>query len=92
MKYLSTNGVLAMAEKYDTPFYYVQDDFWMDGTNVPNGIFQPEPHLWPHGMKVIADYAHSLGMKFGLYPQATEFIVPISTGTPRIFWPGASIT
>ena len=75
MQCFATNGILAMAQKYNTPFYYVIDDYWMDRTNVPNGILQPDPHLFPNGMKAIADYAHSLGMKFGLYPQSAGWFI-----------------
>jgi len=70
MRTFATNGILAMAQKYNTPFYYVIDDFWMSRTNVPNGILQPDPQLFPNGMKVMADTAHALGLKFGLYPQS----------------------
>lgn len=73
MKTYATNGVLAMAKKYNTPFYYVIDDYWMDRTNVPNGIFVPDPHLFPNGMKPMADQAHALGLKFGLYPQSSGY-------------------
>jgi Alpha galactosidase A/Alpha galactosidase C-terminal beta sandwich domain len=67
MKTYATNGILAMAKKYNTAFYYVIDDLWMDRTNVPNGILVPDPNWFPNGMKVMADQAHALGMKFGLY-------------------------
>jgi len=90
MHYLATNGVLAMAKKYNTPFYYVMDDYWMDRTNVPDGILQPDPILWPHGMKVIADTAHSLGMKYGIYPQSAAWgIFPtnlVGNATNFIAW------
>jgi hypothetical protein len=75
MQYFATNGFLAMAKKYNTPFYYVIDDMWMDRTNVPNGILQPDPQLFPNGMKPMADLAHALGMKFGLYPQSAAYYI-----------------
>ena len=75
MQWYATNGVLALAQKYNTPFYYVIDDFWMDRTNVPNGILQPDPHLYPNGIKAVADEAHALGMKFGLYPQSAGWVI-----------------
>jgi hypothetical protein len=73
MRYISTNGLVAMAKKYNTPIYYVIDDFWMDRTNVPDGILQPDPELYPNGMKVVADQAHALGIKFGIYPQSADW-------------------
>ncbi len=32
-----------------------------------NGILIPDPKKFPHGMKYVADYVHSKGLKFGLY-------------------------
>ncbi|HWC61619.1 MAG TPA: hypothetical protein VHC44_18145 [Verrucomicrobiae bacterium] len=90
MKYFSTNGILDLAKKYHTPFYYVLDDFWMDRTNIPNGILQPDPKLWPSGMKVIADQAHALGIQFGIYPQSAGWgISPANfygNGTNLLAW------
>lgn len=46
--------------------YLIIDDCWalrerMDGKLTPN------PELFPHGMKYVADYIHSKGLKFGMY-------------------------
>ena len=46
--------------------YIIIDDMWhlperVDGKQVPN------PELFPHGMKYVADYVHSKGLKFGMY-------------------------
>lgn len=27
----------------------------------------PDPEKFPHGMKAVADYVHSKGLKFGMY-------------------------
>jgi hypothetical protein len=32
-----------------------------------NGYLQPDPVRFPHGMKYLADYIHSKGLKFGIY-------------------------
>lgn len=32
-----------------------------------NGIIIPDPKKFPHGMKYVADYVHSKGLKFGIY-------------------------
>lgn len=48
--------------------YLVLDDGWMamerDGVT---GNLVPDPKKFPHGMKAVADYVHSKGLKFGLY-------------------------
>ena len=35
-----------------------------------NGQLQPDPAKFPDGIKPVADYAHSLGLKFGIYASA----------------------
>ena len=34
------------------------------------GNLQPDPRKFPHGMRAVADYVHSLGLKFGIYTSA----------------------
>jgi alpha-galactosidase len=36
------------------------------------GDWQPDPHRFPHGLKFLADRAHRLGMKFGLWVAWTQ--------------------
>ena len=33
----------------------------------PNGSVIPDPKVFPHGVKAVADYLHSIDMKLGLY-------------------------
>ena len=47
--------------------YIVIDDMWSLKERDANGRLQPDPVKFPHGMKYIADYVHSLGLKFGMY-------------------------
>ena len=47
--------------------YIVIDDMWALKERDANGRLQPDPVKFPHGMKYIADYVHSLGLKFGMY-------------------------
>ena len=46
----------------------IDDGFfgWRDST----GLMHPHPQRFPHGMKVVADYIHSLGLKAGIYSDA----------------------
>ncbi|WP_202552372.1 glycoside hydrolase family 27 protein [Ginsengibacter hankyongi] len=47
--------------------YIVVDGGWRDNKLGPNGELLANPIRFPHGMKVLADYAHSNGFKFGLH-------------------------
>ena len=47
--------------------YVVVDGGWRDTKLGPNGELLPHPDKFPHGIKPLADYAHSKGLKFGLH-------------------------
>ena len=47
--------------------YIVIDDMWSLKERDANGRLQPDPVKFPHGMKYVADYVHSKGLKFGMY-------------------------
>src|SRR6476660_297409 len=48
--------------------YIVLDDGWMTMERDPKtGDLVADPKKFPHGMKSLADYVHSKGLKFGLY-------------------------
>ncbi len=48
--------------------YLVLDDGWMAMERDPKtGDLVPDPAKFPNGMKALADYVHSKGLKFGLY-------------------------
>ena len=48
--------------------YIVLDDGWMTMERDPKtGDLIADPKKFPHGMKALADYVHSKGLKFGLY-------------------------
>lgn len=42
------------------------DDCWQVGRN-PDGTIQVDKERFPSGMKALADYIHSKGLKFGIY-------------------------
>lgn len=42
------------------------DDFWANHSRAANGSMIPS-HSFPSGMKNLADYVHSKGLRFGLY-------------------------
>ena len=49
--------------------YIVIDDCW-HGVRDSLGFIHPDPERFPSGMKALADYIHSKGLKFGIYSDA----------------------
>lgn len=47
--------------------YLVIDDCWALRERDENGRMVPNPEKFPNGMKAVADYVHSKGLKFGIY-------------------------
>ncbi|MDR3261809.1 MAG: glycoside hydrolase family 27 protein [Tannerella sp.] len=47
--------------------YIVLDDGWMAMERDAQGNLVPHPEKFPNGIKAVADYVHSKGLKFGLY-------------------------
>ena len=47
--------------------YLVIDDCWSLRERDENGFLVPDPAKFPNGMKAVADYVHSKGLKFGMY-------------------------
>ncbi len=47
--------------------YVVIDDCWSLRERGADGKIVPDPAKFPHGMKYLADYIHSKGLKFGMY-------------------------
>ena len=47
--------------------YLVIDDCWSLHQRDAMGRLVPDPEKFPHGMKALADYVHSKGLKFGMY-------------------------
>eukprot|EP01113_Clastostelium_recurvatum_P017533 TRINITY_DN205_c0_g1_i2.p1 TRINITY_DN205_c0_g1~~TRINITY_DN205_c0_g1_i2.p1 ORF type:complete len:414 (-),score=92.28 TRINITY_DN205_c0_g1_i2:89-1279(-) len=61
--------------------YINLDDCWLASERDAQGRLQPDPVRFPHGIKYLADYVHSLGLKFGIY----EDTGPKTCGG----WPGS---
>ena len=47
--------------------YLVLDDCWAEHERDAQGRLVPDRKKFPHGMKPVADYVHSKGLKFGMY-------------------------
>jgi alpha-galactosidase len=46
------------------------DDCWQLANRAPDGTLVADPRRFPSGMKSLANYVHSKGLKFGLYTDA----------------------
>ncbi|MGW1748340.1 RICIN domain-containing protein [Streptomyces sp. NPDC002092] len=52
-------------------YQYVNlDDGWWQGDRNSDGSIAVDAALWPDGMKAVADYIHSKGLKAGIYTDA----------------------
>jgi alpha-galactosidase len=60
--------------------YVVVDDCWQRERDA-SGRIVPDPERFPSGMKALADYVHSKGLKFGLYSDAGEFTCATRPGS-----------
>ncbi|XP_056630951.1 alpha-N-acetylgalactosaminidase-like [Diorhabda sublineata] len=47
--------------------YVIIDDCWFSHKRDNEGRLQPDPDRFPYGIKSLADYIHSKGLKFGIY-------------------------
>lgn len=55
----------------DLGYNYVNiDDCWMAKNRSKDGRLVPDPKRFSHGIKALADYVHSKGLKLGIYSSA----------------------
>ncbi len=52
--------------------YIIIDDVWQGGRDNRNRIV-PDPKKFPSGIKLLADYVHDKGLKFGIYSNAAYY-------------------
>ncbi|GIH44666.1 alpha-galactosidase [Microbispora corallina] len=68
-------------------YQYVNiDDCWSTKSRNSNGDLVPDPQKFPNGIKAVADYVHSKGLKLGIYSSAgltTCAGYPASLGNER---------
>jgi len=62
-----TDSMLSSGMKAAGYEYIVLDDGWMAMERNKQGDLVPDPVKFPNGIKAVADYVHSKGLKFGLY-------------------------
>ncbi|NCU04831.1 MAG: glycoside hydrolase family 27 protein [Chitinophagaceae bacterium] len=66
-----TADAIAASGLKDVGFeYIVLDDFWHGGRDSVTGLLYENKEKFPSGMKALADYVHSKGLKFGIYSDA----------------------
>ena len=58
---MATNGMKAAGYQFIN-----MDDCWQSNRD-PTGVIMPDPTRFPSGIKALADYVHSKGLKLGLY-------------------------
>jgi alpha-galactosidase len=61
-KAMVTSGMKAAGYQYVNI-----DDCWLDSQRTADGSLQADPAKFPGGIKPVADYVHSLGLKLGIY-------------------------
>lgn len=71
---LVADGYLAAGYQYITV-----DDCWLEVDRDKNGKLQPDNERFPSGMKALAEYVHSRGLRFGIYE---DFGVKTCAGYP----------
>jgi len=66
-KIVGVIDVMVSSGLRDAGYVYVNlDDCW-HGQRDANGFIQCDSKRFPHGIKWLADYAHSKGLKLGIY-------------------------
>ncbi|MGW5363111.1 glycoside hydrolase family 27 protein [Actinopolymorpha pittospori] len=68
---LATADFFVSSGLKDAGYEYVNlDDCWALPERDEHGDLVPDPVRFPHGIKALADYVHSKGLKFGIYTSA----------------------
>ncbi len=70
-----TSGMAAVGYEY-----IIIDDLWQ-GSRGDDGRLFPDPAKFPYGIKALADYVHSKGLKLGIYSNAAEKTCAGATGS-----------
>ena len=79
--------------------YIIIDDGWASKQRDSEGHIIPDPNKFPNGIKTVADYVHSKGLKFGIYSSPGCYTCQKLMGSlgherpmPTTMPPGESIT
>ncbi|RCG15645.1 glycoside hydrolase family 27 protein [Streptomyces diacarni] len=67
----------------DAGYEYVNlDDCWAEPERDADGKLVPNKERFPHGIKAVADYVHSKGLKLGIYTSAGTWTCNTEPGMP----------
>ena len=76
----------------DAGYEYVNlDDCWAETKRDADGKLVPDKVRFPNGIKAVADYVHSKGLKFGIYTSAGTKTCNTATVSP-VAWATRSRT
>jgi alpha-galactosidase len=67
---VSEQLIMDVADAFERDEYIIIDDCWALRERDENGNLVPDPEKFSAGMKALADYVHSKGIKFGIYGDA----------------------
>ncbi|CAG9792515.1 unnamed protein product [Diatraea saccharalis] len=91
-KCLNENLILSVADTFyhdgyqEAGFeYIIIDDCWSEKERDENGKLVPDKKRFPNGMKYIADYIHTRGLKFGMYTNIAEITCMKYPGSQYFF-------
>lgn len=73
---MAENGLLDAGYEY-----LVIDDCWSERQRDENGRIVPSKEKFPNRIKVVADYVHSKGLKFGIYSCAGNYTCAVYPGS-----------
>ncbi|KAK4579689.1 hypothetical protein RGQ29_029376 [Quercus rubra] len=66
----------------DLGYVYLNiDDCWSSTTRNSEGQLVPDPKTFPSGIKSLADYVHTKGLKLGIYSDAGAFTCEVRPGS-----------
>lgn len=65
------DALVSTGMKDDGYQYIMIDDGWQGGRDNKNNMI-PDPRKFPSGMKALAEYVHSKGLKLGIYSDAAQ--------------------
>lgn len=71
-----SSGLLAAGYEY-----LVIDDCWSERQRDKNNKLVPSKEKFPNGMKAVADYVHSKGLKFGMYSCVGNYTCAVYPGS-----------
>ncbi|KAK4480669.1 hypothetical protein RD792_013747 [Penstemon davidsonii] len=81
---LISTGLAKLGYKYvniGSKYHENTDDCWSDLLRDSKGQLAPDSKTFPSGIKALADYVHSKGLKLGIYSDAGAFTCQIRPGS-----------